>query len=311
MQFYSTVFLLATSVGLRLASVGTNNVLSFGPAIRITNGVQATEGQGEFIWFSWSNYDPASTGLGRADLAYFTSNMVPAYASDLMAATQGTVQSIASYGGRRYFAVSGVGFYGETASLVASGTLNSGKIRYGTTEKKAATSLDLRHGPMPSGASIAANIVTEDGTSTPIGQSDVANSLSPTSPLSMTVQRSEWFQVVLTLNRAASLGPDLSRWTLYSRVTPVLNEEIIAPLVIKDYVLTEQGEGERIPLDVNAEFLYLKSLADTKALQVYQEGANAWNVYVSEIEVKPDDWNNDYRFFNGTILVRMITVSVV
>ncbi len=310
-EFYSTVLLLATSRGLRLAAIGSNNSLSHGPVIQITNGVLATEGQGEFVWFSWSNYDASSTGLGRCDLSSFTDNMVPAYASDLMATAQGNVQSIASFGGRRYFAVSGVGFYGETATLVASGTINTGKIRYGTTEKKAATSLDLRHAPLPSGASIQASITIEEGTVSSIGQSDIAGSLSPSTPLSMTIQRSEWLQVILTLNRAAALGPDLSRWTLYSRITPVLSEEIIAPLIIKDYVLTEEGEGQKIPYDVNAEFLYLQNLANTKNLQVYQEGANSWNIYVSEIEVQPEDWNADYRFFNGIVLVRMITVSVV
>jgi hypothetical protein len=310
-EYYSTVLLLATSRGIRLATIGSNNVIQHGPVIQITNGVNATEGQGEYVWFSWSNYDSGSTGLGRCDLSHFSSDMVPAYASDLMAAAQGTVQSIASFGGRRYFAVSGIGFFGETATLVSSGTINTGKIRYGTTEKKAATSLDLRHDPLPTGTSVQVAIVTEDGISNAVGQSDVAGSMSPTSPLSMTLSRSEFFQVVLTLNRASALGPNLNRWTLYSRVTPVLNEEIIAPLVVSDYVLSEAGEGEGIPFDTNDHFLFLLALANTKSLQVYQEGANAWNVYVSEIEVKPNDWNAAKTFFNGIILVRMITVSVV
>lgn len=310
-EFYSTVLLLATSRGIRLAGIGSNNTISHGPVIEIANGVRATEGQGEFVWFSWSNYDAVSTGLGRCDLSSFTSDSVPAYASDLMATAQGTVLSIASFGGRRYFAVSGVGIFGETSTLVASGTINTGKIRYGTTEKKAATAIDIRHAAMPTGASIQVSVITEEGTVYPVGQSDLAGSLSPTSPLSMTIQKSEWVQVAITLNRAVALGPDLNRWTLYSRITPNLSDEIIAPFIIHDMVLSEQGEGLSIPYNTNEQYLYLKSLADTKALQVYQEGANAWNVYVSEIEVQPADWNADKSFFNGLILVRMITVSVV
>jgi len=309
-EFYSGVLLLATSRGLRLAGIGSNNTITHGPAISIGN-VRATEAQGEYVWFGWTNYDAVSTGLGRADLSSLVSELVPAYASDLMATAQGNVLSIATYGTRRYFAVSGVGFYGETATLVASGTFNTGKIRYGTTEKKAATSLDLRHDPLPTGSSIQASVITEDGISTSVGASDVPNSLSPTSPLSMTVQRSEAIQVVLTLIRASVLGPSLNRWTLYSRVTPVLSDEIIAPLIIHDYVLTESGEGQGIPFSPLNEYLYLKNLADTKALQIYQEGALSWNVYVSELELKPSDWSADDSFFNGTILVRMITVSVV
>lgn len=310
-EFYSGILLLATSRGLRLAGIGSNNSVSHGPVIEVLNGVRATESQGEFVWFGWSNYDAVSTGLGRADLSNLVAELVPAYASDLMATAQGTVLSVATFGGRRYFAVSGVGFFGETATLVASGVINVGKIRYGTTEKKAATSLDLRHDPMPSGASIQASVITEDGVVAPVGQSDIANSLSPNSPLSMSVQQSESIQVQLTLNRAATLGPSLNRWTLYSRVTPILNEEIIAPLIIKEYIQSESSEGVRLPYRPVDEYLFLKNLADTKSLQIYQEGSLAWLVYVSEIEVKPDDWTSDESFFNGIILVRMITVTVV
>lgn len=311
LEFYQGVILFATSRGIRLGTIGSNGSVSHGAVIQITNGVLTTEGQGEYVWFSWTNYDSVSTGLGRADLSQFTSDLAPAYSSDLMATTQGSVTSIASFGGRRYFAVSGQGFYGETATLVASGTINVGKIRYGTTEKKAATSLDMRHGPLPAGASVQGAVITEDAVSTAIGQSDIATSLSPTNPLSMSIQRTEAVQVQLTLNRAAALGPDVVRWTLYSRVTPVLSEEIIVPLIIKDEVLSESGEGLKAHYNTLDHFLFLKNLADTKALQVYQEGASAWTVYVSEVEPQPDDWNADYSFFNGVILVRLITVSVV
>lgn len=311
MEYYAGVLLLATSRGLRLATIGSNQSISYGPATNITNGVLATEGQGEYIWFSWSNYDTISTGLGRADLSSFTSELVPAYASDLMATTQGNITSIATFGGRRYFAVSGIGFFGETATLVASGTINSGKIRYGTTEKKAATSLDMRHDPMPTSASIQASVITEDGISTAIGASDIPSSLAPSSPLSMTLIRAEWFQVLFTLNRASVLGPVLDRWTLYSRVTPNLSDQIQVPLIIKDYILTESGEGLKAPYTPLNEYLFLKNLADTKALQVYQEGGLAWNVYVAGVEVMPEDWTADRSFFNGIQMVTLVTVTVV
>jgi len=310
-EHYSGILLLATSRGIRLAGIGQNNTIQFGPVIEIPSGVRATEGQGEYVWFAWSNYDGVSTGLGRADLSSLVSDLVPAYASDIMATAQGTVLSIASFGGRRYFAVSGAGFFGETASLVPSGTINTGKIRYGTTEKKAATSLDLRHDPLPAGASIAASVITEEDQTISIGSSIVPTSLSPASPLSMTVQGTEALQVVITLNRATVLGPVLNRWTLYSRVTPVLSDEIIVPLIVHDVVRTDQGEGLDVRMNTLDHYLALKNMADTKGLQVYQEGAVAWNVYVSEVEVQPSDWNAEDSFFNGTILVRLVTVSVV
>ena len=73
---------------------------------------------------------PASTGLGRIDLSNLTDedNLVPAYASDLMAATQGTVYGIACIDDTLVFGVNGVGAYKQATSLVESGVIQGGIV---------------------------------------------------------------------------------------------------------------------------------------------------------------------------------------
>lgn len=309
-EYYAGAILLGTSRGLRVAQIGSNNTVSYGPVVTIPGGVVATEGQGEFVWFSWSNYDGSSTGLGRANLAQFTDTLVPAYASDLMATAQGTVLSVCTVGTRRYFAVSGSGFYGQNANYVASGQFNAGKIRYGTTEKKIVTALDLRHDALPSGCSITASVIDEAGTIKNLGASSSVGTLSPGSPLTVDLARTETFQVSLTLTRTTTTTtPVLRRWTVYAKIAPVLQEEIIVPIIMHTRVHNQLGEGQPIWYDTLAEFQYLEGLANSKITVLYQEGQTTYSVYVSELRLKPSDWTENRAFFQGIIFVRLVTLN--
>jgi hypothetical protein len=312
--YYGGGILIGTSRGLRLATIGSNNSLQYGPVILIAGGVTAFEGQGEFVWFTWTNYDGTSTGLGRVNLSDFTAELVPAYASDLMATAQGTVLSVCTVSSRRYFAVSAGGFFAEhPTDYVASGSYDSGFITFGTTEKKIATALDLRHQALPDGASVAASIMVESGVATALGSSATALSLGPASPLTVEAAGTEALKVQLTLNRGATVtnNPVLRRWTLYGLVTPVLNDEIILPLIVKTKVLNQLGEGQDIAYNPLVEYNYLRELAQSKAIQRYQEGASSYNVYVSQVSLEPDDWTIERDFFNGIINVRLVTIGVL
>lgn len=385
--YYGGAMLLGTSRGLRLAVIGSNHYLNYGPVIELRDGsgnlvgTRAFEGQGEFVWFGWDNYDTISTGLGRVNLSEFTAELVPAYASDLMVTDQGEITSIATVGGRRYFTISGVGFYGEGTDLVPSGQLETGRVTYGTVEKKIVTSFDMRHAPLPVGSYVVANTISEEGNSAQTGRSQIPGSLSPQSPLSIDQEKTEAIQLSLTLARDIArtvtdaettnnsqtltsataafvsgdtgklltgagipagttiaivvsatqvtmsdratatatgvslvigdntVGPELVRWTLYSRVTPVLSDEIICPLIIHSEVLSNLGEGAAIYYNTLAEYEYLQSLANDKSIQRYQEGSTSYNVYVSQLKLEPKDWTYDRSFFEGIIYARLVTVS--
>jgi len=282
--------------------------LTHGPLVEITGGVQDFDQQGQYAYFTWSDYDATSTGLGRINLGEFTSPLVPAYATDLMATATGTCQSVSMFSNKLYFAVSGVGFYGQSTDLVASGSVLSGWVRYSTVERKVVSSIDLRHDALV--GSITARVDSDDGTSTSTAASDVVGSLSPSAPLGVGMFDAEMFRVNVTLTRSATdatQGPDLRRWTARAIATPFRTEEFIVPLLISSKVPI--GERSTQSYDTLEEFLFLKDLESARTVVRYQEGASTYNVYVDAIEVQPNQWTDKRQFFNGTIVVRLITVE--
>jgi hypothetical protein len=43
---------------------------------------------------------------------------------------------------------------------------------------------------------------------------------------------------------------------------------------------------------------------------VYQEGSLAYTCVVDQIQVKAEKWADDFSFFEGLILVRLLTLDV-
>jgi hypothetical protein len=203
LQFYAGAVILGTGRGLRIGTADGQGNIDYGPLIETPRPVYAIEPQGRYCWFAWSNYDGTSTGLGRVDLGFFNESLVPAWSSDLMATDQGDVLSVVSFTKdahlsperepNRVFAVSGKGVYIEsslysqpwplptkTSTKVASGTLESGSIRFGTTESKNLRSVDLRHHALD--GTVAAAIQNDDISYATAGTSSTPGSQGSTSP---------------------------------------------------------------------------------------------------------------------------------
>lgn len=307
MLFYGGLMILATSRGIRLAAINSDASLSFGPVIEIPN-VLGLDPLGEFVWFTWTNYDATSTGLGRLDLAHLTAELVPAYASDLMATTQGTIRATARFLGLRHFTVASDGVYKETSNKVVSGTLSSGEIRYGNLERKIVSSVDVRHDPLPTGSSVTISVIDEDSIETAVGVSSDASSLGPASPFNVVGADGEEVELKLTLARAtdATTGPELKRWTLRSQIAPTVTEEIELHLILKETVQTDNGQN--VDYDPYVEFRYLVDLVSSKRTVAYQEGNNSYTVYVAGVELRPEQWGS-LEFFEGLLVVRLVTVS--
>lgn len=308
LENYGDLVLIGSSAGFRVALVQTGDGLAHGPLIPISGGVADIDMQGQYAWFTWKNYDATSTGLGRLNLAEFTEPLVPAYATDLMATAQGTVQSVATFANKVYFAVSGAGLYGQATTRVSSGTLTSSKVRFSTAERKVVSSVELRHDALVGSVGVSVTSDTGDSATTP--GSTTADSLSPASPLSLGTFVAEAFQVVLTLNRSATstdTGPTFRRWTVRAIATPFRTEEFIVPIILKRSVKFNDAD---FPYDPYDEFLFLKGLESSREVVRYQEGASTYNVYVDTVAVQaPSNWMPDNEFYEGIFLVRLLTVE--
>lgn len=314
LQFYAGSLLLGTSKGLRLAAVDSGGNIDYGPLVETTSAVRCLEPQGRFAWYGATNYDSASTGLGRADLGYLTAPLTPAWATDLMATGQGDVISAVTFGDRRYFTVSGLGLYGETADKVTSGTLETGDIRFGTTERKTARSLDLRHHLLDGAVSVEVSYDQGDWES--IGSSTVADTAGPETPLSARDESAESINLRFTLARDTvdtTAGPELVRWTFKALPTPRREEAFTLPILMSDYVDNMAGDGVAVYQDIVKLIGFLKDIEQSGRVVTLQVGDEAWSVFIDQSSHRGERWvtgGGGYRpVIAGQYLVRCQTAA--
>lgn len=304
---YLGFVVIGTDLGVRFATADSNGNLTLGALIRTDRAVHAFEGQERFVWFGWPNYDGASTGLGRLDLstvgAAGLSPLTPAYASDLMAAAQGSVLSVVTFQDRRVFAVSGSGIWGQDSALVASGSLDSGKITYGLADLKVAMYADIRHLALQ--GTVSEYLSTDGGSFVLIGTNSTPGSLAPAATFPAGQARGESFELRTTLARATTdttTGPTVTRMTLRSFPSPARGRYFQVPLLLHDTVLV--GDSP-VDVDVVTELGLVESLESSRDLVTYQEGAMSYTVLVEDTEWVAYDRTQSGEFWNGTLVVTL------
>lgn len=310
---YLGYVVVGTDLGFRFAVADNNGDLTFGSLVNIGRAVYAFEPQDRFVWFGWSNYDTVSTGLGRMDLTVFTGGAAnaytPAYASDLMATGQGTVVSVVTFQNIRVFAVSGLGVYGQAATKVASGTLESGSITYGLPDAKVAMLVDVRTQPLNGSFSTAVSV--DGGVFTDAGTASSVGSTSATFQLGQ--RQGTTFELRETLNRSsvdATVGPVVIRHTLRSYPAPPRGELIFLPLLLEERVTTD--DGAEYTFDVRAEFDALRSMVQDHVLVTLQDGDERLSVFVEEFQWQPRAKVGKFgsAFYNGTMVLKMKSVAI-
>lgn len=295
---YLGYLVIGTDKGVRFAISDDAGNLTIGSLIETASPVYAAEGQDRFVWYGLTNYDATSTGLGRLDLTTFTNDLTPAYASDLMASGQGTVQSVVTYGNRRWFTVSGLGAYQEQTTKVASGTVTSGRITYGIPDTKTAVEVDVRHDPLPAAASVTLSMSIDAGTAVVLGTSQLDGaSVSAQDAFSINQSRGTFFEIT------ASIAGDMTLRRVTLRADPAAERTTMyqVPLLFHER-LTLPGEVETA-FDVDVEFAYLTDLLTTRQVVNYQETDDTFRVVLEDYVWRP--YERTDRFWTGTFLVKM------
>lgn len=310
MTEYGSMMIIGTTRGFRLAQITGGNALSVGPVVEMPGGVTCFEAQGEYVWFSWNNYDSTSTGLGRMSLGELTAPLVPAYASDLMAAAQGPVVGAFTLDGKRCFTVAGEGLFVERDTLVESAVLDGGEIAWSTFALKSAAAMDLRHAPLS--GSVVAQTVDEQGNVMDAGVSEVASTLGPSRAFELSGVHGEAIHPIIRGYRSElsdDAGPVLRRWTLSAVVRPKRQDRYLLPIILKS---TAEDPG-RVPhpYDTAEEMRFLKSIEASGDVVLQQIGADVKRVQINRIiqggEGLRANWNDDYTGFEGVVLVETIT----
>lgn len=308
---YLGFVLLGTDKGVRFCSTDDNGNLQVGEIVGPEKPVRSFEGQDRFVWFGWSNYDSTDTGLGRIDLTQFLDGgLAPAYASDLMATTQGNVLSVATFQDIRVFTVSGAGVYAQTDNLVSSGEVDSGLVTFGLpADDKVAMYVDLRHSPLAGSVSISMS--TDEGAFDLLGSSSVAGTSNPSAPMVANEAKGRAFEVRTALSRSSTDntdGPTLTRVTVRAYPSPPRGKVFITPLLLHEKLVLL--DGSEIYVDTEDALAALERLERDRKPVTFQHGARRETVIVDSLEWLPSHLTEDHHWWNGTALVRLKRFSL-
>ena len=353
---YLNYIFIGTNRGIRMAqtlsiydpTATQTGDLKSGPVIPnviqpLAQPVTAIIGDGRYIWFSWNQYDTASTGLGRLDLGTFIANdpLAPAYASDVMvpytgayaySTGQGMINSLVWDPVRNLpvMAIGGKGIYAPKATnvnglmtvvpangntYVASGSITSGYFDYGIPDTKVGFGFAY-NAVNPTGCSVAATVISDPDMPSPKSANITAfsgnGSYDTTTQILNTdgsTVRANQFQVTVTLNAGSSNAnsPTLHRWTLKAWPTVVQGTSISAVFQLSS---VDVVDGMEVFIDPYDNFTWLENLRQIQDVVTYTEGPISAPCIIETLDWIPHKRRDNYENgFEGDCVVMFKTLA--
>lgn len=272
---------IGSDKGVRFCEADASGNLTIGPLIQTNAAVYGFTSQAQYTWFGWTNYDGSSTGLGRLDITQFVDTDQPSYATDLMASTQGAVQSVQTFTNLRVFAVSGHGVYADSGALVSSGTIDMGDVTYGIPDPKTSVYVDVATAALVGSYSVALSV--DGGTFTTLGSESTASNTRVAIPTNQ--RQGDRFEVRLTLTAGAT-SPYIHRWTLKALPNPTDGPAEILHLPLMLYP-SEELRGLEVPFDVLTELREISDLRETREIVTLQYFTETYTGFVSDFKWYP------------------------
>lgn len=302
--------LIGTDRGVRFAALDqAGNIAAMGDLIKTGQPVLCFEPQDRFVWFGAKAIDASSSGLGRIDLRTFSSDLTPAWAYDIFATnTTGQVNSVATFGDKRVFAVEQSGLWAEQSTFVTAGTLTTGWINYGMPVEKTAVQLDVAHAA--GAGEYTVGMALDHRTTFDSLGATVATVGSQAGQVSWSTQlrRAETFEIQFTLSGSGSSTPVLKRWTLRSQPAAIAGVRILLPLVLHERELTNSGKDRTRNVQLEKQRIF--AMRDSGRVVVYREGDEAYSVVVEACEWSPVGRRASNRgSFDGTMVLQLKVVT--
>lgn len=301
---YLGFILLGTNKGVRFCSTDGNSNLVSGPLIPTGSAVNKFSSNERFSYFTWSNYDGVSSGLGRLDLSQFTSANSPAYATDVMYSNTGDATNVVIFDNKAVFMISGIGVAVEDSNnFVASGTLETGFYRWGIPDRKFAPRFDIRMTPLV--GSVGVEVSFDNGSFTSMGTYTQSGATENTfnSPENKFIEAA----YRLTLTRSAGIsGPTVTRWMSRAYAAPVRSRLISVPILLHETIRVQDKDYF---FDVEYERDALENLVSDPRIISYQERGDSYSVIVEDVQWQPIDSSSYDWLWEGTAVVIMRTVS--
>lgn len=268
---------IGTSRGFRVGTISGTNIV-YGPLLFTPPGVTACTAITTMDRFFLVAFNTASEGAVayRVDTSVQIADGVFPYAKDVSCLGTGYISSLAVYSGSptRVLATSGAGVaYSQDSSvLVASGWLQTGRIRFRTTEKKIFKYFDLETEPLR--GQIVVNGIEETGTNFDITTFSVQGEvLSESTAITSVLGPQRQIALKFTLTRdpsTTSLGPVINSYLV--RAFPAVKPQRLytLPLLCYDQELSKSGSRygyEGYSADRLAALQYAEDSADTVTFQ--------------------------------------------
>ncbi len=284
---HAGALLIGTSKGVRLAAQQSNGDLELGPYLRV-GPVRAMAADENFVWFTWSNPDGVSTGMGRLNLGELVDTLQPAYALDVVATGQGVVNGVGILNGTPAFGVAAVALYRpHPTDLVASGTLDSGEITFDLVEPKLHVG-GIVHAIGEGSATL--EMAVDDGAFTAL-------------PERGTSTRGSWAEWRLTVSRGTSTLAPVVRGVVLLSFPAVARSEVISPRLILASRVQLVGGVER-PFSVDEAVDEIRALMASRQIVTWEQGARSELVTVEDYQWIPGQmkgWPNP-GVFEGVIV---------
>lgn len=304
--YVAGIIAIGSSTGWRFAesTPGTNGSLSIGPVTLQPTPVTSFSGYNRFVYGTYENYDANSTGIFRMDPSQFTADLVPAWATDLMATTQGAVTSLVHFGGKPVFSVSGVGVYFQASTYVPSGTFDSGVITYGLADKKMPVFVDLNFTPLV--GTITTFTSYDEESFVLAGNTSVGGTTFNEVGVSQNLSEHIELRELLIAGSSNTVTPTLVRHTLRAVPAPPIPTDLFCVIQLREKCKVGDVEFQLVP---SVELAYLESLCQSKQICLYQEGNNGpFQVTLEEIDWLPEQRSFKTGEFNGVAVINFRTV---
>jgi hypothetical protein len=309
---YLGFILIGTNKGVRYCSTDAQSNLVAGAIIPTSGTVKKFTSDDKYSWFTWSNYDGVSGGLGRLDLSVFTTTNTPAFATDLMYTSTADINTVVTFADpttgltRRAFAVSGVGIIAEdTTNLVASGEIETGTWRWGIPDRKFVAKIDTRSTPLV--GSITSYLKLDDGDYENLGTwttvDDTENSFDGSDNKAIEAT----FKFVLNRSTTTtSTGPTFTRWMARAYVAPYRSQFFIVPILLHRSVTVR---GKEYYYDVEDHQNFFDDLIYNPRIIILQIGDFTHTVIVDDIAWESSDAHGNSWAFDGTLVVTLRSVE--
>jgi hypothetical protein len=310
--------LLCTSSGVRLALIGGDGALDYGPVISDPGAVRMAVAEGRFAYFPWSSPFFSENGVGRLALDTFVGEgQTPAYARDVMAVPPvfANVLAVGRLNFVTYYALdAGALYYApDSGTYRTYGYMDSGKVFFGTVEDKIHGELEVKSRPLDTATSVVAKVLDQDwdemalvSIATPSSQQaavDLSGALVANGGIAA------YSRVTTELfSTAGVLSPTVTQWRM--RAFPVVPgvEQWVVSILLTSKVVVNDGMGQQMSIDTRDAAERLIARWRSKRFIAYREGDRLFYVRVDNYKFTATDWRDTGDFFEGVLTLRLVRV---